>query len=443
MAGQSVQNVRHAVQTTDGRRVFLSISGSPLFDKSGKVDAAVCSLEDVTDRIKTEEMLRQNHQKTQRLFDSNVVGITLADPERVIEANDEFLRITGYKDEDLREGRMRSREMTPTEFHEVDDRCQDEMETRIDGRCLPYEKELIRKDGRRVPVVVGRARLTRKPLTFISFILDLTDQKKAEEKIFKLNEDLKRRTGELEAANKGLEAFTYSVSHDLRNPLIGIQKLSALLSERYSELLDTKGRRFLSIIQSEARDMLQLIADLLELSRFEHQEIKGTFIDMAKLARDVSEELRSTLPDRKLHVRIGPLPAAQGDTIMIRQVMRNLLCNAIKFTSSKKTAVIDVAGRTEGDQIVYSVKDNGVGFDMRYADRLFTIFQRLHGKDQFEGTGVGLAIVQQIIARHGGRVWAEGRIDEGATFYFTLPMGLPERKEDPRPMAGSQAPVSA
>jgi PAS domain S-box-containing protein len=252
-------------------------------------------------------------------------------------------------------------------------------------------------------------------------IEDISERKKAEEEIKKLNEDLKHRAIELEAAYKELETFSYSVSHDLRSPLLGMNGLSRILLERYSNHLDPKGQQFLSIIHSNTQKMLQLIDDLLTFSRSEHQQMQPSDIDMGELAKAVFEELKGIIPEQTLLLDIKALPPARGDPSMIHQVFVNLLSNAIKFTRPKGAGIIEIGCMVKENQNIYYVKDNGVGFDMQYASNLFGVFQRHHTVDEFEGTGIGLAIVQRIIQRHGGHVWAEGEIDKGATFYFTLP----------------------
>jgi light-regulated signal transduction histidine kinase (bacteriophytochrome) len=258
-------------------------------------------------------------------------------------------------------------------------------------------------------------------LGYQTLIRDITERRVAEQEIKKLNDDLRRRTLALEAANKELEAFSYSVSHDLRTPLIAAGGFSRLLLEKYGPSLDEKGQEFLNKIYSNCKQMLQLIDDLFAFSRLGHQEIKALGIDMGQMARAVFEELKLLDPGRSLLLKVQSLPSARGDPAMIRQVFTNLLSNAMKFTRPMENGVIEVGGTVQESQNIYYIKDNGIGFDMKQATRLFSVFERLHGTDEFEGTGIGLAIVQRIIHRHGGWVWAEGKVNGGATFYFTLP----------------------
>ncbi len=227
----------------------------------------------------------------------------------------------------------------------------------------------------------------------------------------------------LEAVNRELEAFSYSVSHDLRAPLRAISGFAQAVVEDYAPRLDDEGKRFLGLIQDNAHRMGQLIDDLLTFSRLGRQQIVRTQIDMEALTTSAFEELAAQAPGRKIRLVVRGVPPALGDKAMIRQVLMNLLSNAIKFTRLRQEAVIEFGYLPEQDQGAYYVKDNGVGFDMQYVAKLFGVFQRLHSVTEFEGTGVGLAIVFRIVTRHGGRVWAEGGVDKGATFYFTLPKG--------------------
>lgn len=236
-----------------------------------------------------------------------------------------------------------------------------------------------------------------------------------------LNEKLAREKMKLEDANKELDAFAYSVSHDLRTPLRAIDGFSRILMEDYEDELDNEGKRIINVIRDSTLKMGQLIDDILKLSRISRQEIRMSEIDMENLVKLVFDELK--VPNnRDIQLDLKYLPLAYGDRTLIQQVFSNLISNSIKFTQTQEKTLIEVGGSIGKDESIYYVKDNGVGFDMRYVNKLFGLFQRLHSQEEFEGTGVGLSIVQRIIKRHNGRVWGEGKVDGGATIYFTLPL---------------------
>lgn len=358
------------------------------------------------------------------IFENTGTATIIGDDDTTIHlANAEFQNLCGYGKDEL-EGKKKWTDFIVQEdlammlqYHRL---------RRVNPQAAPkhYELRFIGRSGdvRNMYITVDLIPGTQKSV--LSF-MDITELKRAEREVRKLNEELEKRvherTAQLEAANKELEAFSYSVSHDLRIPLITIQAFARLLAEKYSSRIDEKGRRFLSAIQKSTKQMDQLIKDLLALSRLTRQEFTASKINMAELARSVFDELKPISQDRRIEFTVGPLPYAMGDPSMVRQVWMNLISNAVKFTRKREKAVIEVGGEIKGADSIYWIRDNGVGFNMAEADKLFGVFQRLHSADEYEGTGVGLAIVQRIITRNEGRIWAEGRPDEGATFYFTLP----------------------
>jgi light-regulated signal transduction histidine kinase (bacteriophytochrome) len=257
---------------------------------------------------------------------------------------------------------------------------------------------------------------------------EVSERRRAEQEVNKLNADLERRvaeqTAQLRGANQQLEAFSYSIAHDLKAPLRAISGFSTMLVEDYGPKLDGEALQYVRTIGKSVNAMRQLIDDLLEFSRHGFKELVPSDIDMSGLVSSVLEELQRATPERQLEWRVQSLPPVRGDRAMIRQVWVNLLSNAVKFSGNSGSAWVEVGcAETGKQQNTYYVKDNGAGFDMKYVDKLFGIFQRLHSGEDFEGTGVGLSIVQRVVQRHGGRVWAEGKINEGATFHFTLPVG--------------------
>lgn len=255
--------------------------------------------------------------------------------------------------------------------------------------------------------------------------IEMDERAAAQQKLAELNEALDRtvaqRTESLASANKELEAFAYSVSHDLRAPLRAIDGFSRKLAATFDEALGAEGQRQIGIIRSNTQRMGQLIDDLLSFSRIGRREMVHADVDMLALLQEVAQESCANEGERKIDIRIDAILPARGDGAMLRQVWVNLLSNAVKFTRPRPQASIEIGSRRDGGELVYWVRDNGVGFDMQYADKLFGVFQRLHGMAEFEGTGVGLALSQRIILRHGGRIWADAQLDHGATFYFSLP----------------------
>jgi PAS domain S-box-containing protein len=294
-----------------------------------------------------------------------------------------------------------------------------------------WEGELVhtRRDGTQV-VVASRWSMEQdeqgRPLATLETNNDISERKRAEEEIRKLNAELEQRvierTDELKAANKELEAFAYSTSHDLRAPLRHVVGYSELLQKHAASLLDDKSRRYMMMIMESAKKMGVLIDDLLAFSRIGRAETQNTLVSLGQLVGEVRSEVERETEGRDIAWNVDALPSVFGDRAMLRVALVNLISNAVKFTGTRPQARIDIGcADAKQDEVVVFVKDNGVGFDMKYVNKLFGVFQRLHKAEAFEGTGIGLATVQRIMARHGGRVWAESKVDKGATFYFSVP----------------------
>ncbi len=260
------------------------------------------------------------------------------------------------------------------------------------------------------------------PTHILGISEDVTEQKELEKVISTLNQNMRIRNEDLEATNKGLESFTSAASHDLKSPLNTIGGYANLLEKKYAHALDEKGRHYLAVIVGRVKSMAQLIDDLLSFSRLSLSEVKKTPVDMREMAEQVVAEMLQMAPDNTQPlIRIEPLPPAQADAGLVRQVWVNLLSNAVKYSGSVTSPLIEVSGKIEGDEVVYSVRDNGAGFDMNQYDKLFEMFSRLHTEQEFAGTGVGLATVQRVVTRHGGKVWATSVVGKGAVFHFALP----------------------
>jgi light-regulated signal transduction histidine kinase (bacteriophytochrome) len=290
-----------------------------------------------------------------------------------------------------------------------------------------WEGELTRTkaDGQQV-TIASRWSLRRdhqgRPVAILETSNDITARKRWEEEIQSLNQELTQRSIALEASNKELEAFAYSISHDLRAPLRHTAGFAELLRKNAAASLNEKGQRYLTMILEAANRMGTLIDDLLAFSRISRAEAQKSLVDLGQIVKEVVADVRQDTKERNIIWRIDPLPACYGDRSMLRLALVNLISNAVKFTRTRPQAEIEIGwtDQDRGDAVLF-VRDNGVGFDMKYSSKLFGVFQRLHPQDAFEGTGIGLATVQRIVHRHGGRVWAESTVDGGATFYLSLP----------------------
>ena len=405
-----------------GGTVWAEVKVSFLRDRKGSPVGILGISRDITERRQAEELLRKGRETFFSILEQAPYGILLIDGKGHCRyANRAFTDITGYTLNDIPTGSAWFRKAYPDKAHRrnIIDTWKKDMlmgEMTRSFRILCKDRSAKEIEFKSTILDDGRT---------VTMLSDITERLRAADEIQRLNQELERRvierTADLEAANKELEAFSYSVSHDLMVPLLAIEGFARLLAKRDTDRLQGKSTGFAEIIIENARRMQQLISGLLAFSRLAHESIELTAIDMSEIAESVFREIRETSQGRTLQFNCKPLPASHGDGMMVRQVMANLLSNAVKFTKPRETAYIEIGGWPEEGHNVYYVKDNGVGFDMQYAGRLFKVFERLHTGEEFDGNGVGLSLVERIVTRHGGRVWAEGKIDEGATFYFTLP----------------------
>jgi PAS domain S-box-containing protein len=388
---------------------------SPFRDLKGETVGVVAMVADITESKLAEVALRESEQRYRDQFNLASDGICSATLEyEAIETNAAFARMHGYRPEEMRQLSLRELEL-PAFRQQVPGRIRRIL---AEG-SLTFESEHLHKDGHGLPVEVTASLVAAgiRP-TILCFYRDITERRAMREG---LEQRVRERTAQLEAANGELQAFSYSVSHDLRAPLRGIDGFSQILMEDYQDCLDEPGRGYLGRIRSGVQRMGQLIDDLLKLSQIHQQELNKQELDLSCLAAKVVAELVQAYPERRVACVIQPAILVQGDARLIRVLLDNLLGNAWKFTAKQPEPRIEVGVQAGagGEQVCF-VRDNGAGFDMAYRDKLFKAFQRLHSAAEFDGTGIGLAIVQRIIHRHGGRIWAEAEPAQGATFFFTL-----------------------
>jgi PAS domain S-box-containing protein len=420
--GESVQHFETMSVRKESKNIDLSATTSPIRDRSGAIVGASNIGRDIADRERAEQTVKESPATSQAALEEIAdqqfaldqhAMVAVADAQGTITyVNDKFCAISQYsKDELVGQNHriLNSRHHPPEFFQEI-------YRTIANGKVWRNEIKNRTKDGSIYWVdtaILPCMNEEGKPRKYMAVGVDITDRKRAEEA-------LQQRTVELEAAHQELETFTYSVSHDLRAPLRHISAFSKILAEEYSTQMPGEAQRYLQRVQDGIQRMGLLVDDLLNLARVGRQELRRQVTGLNSVVREVVRDLQPECEGRQVEWRVGSLPLVECDPDLMKQVFQHLLSNALKYTRPRSSALIEVGTQDSGGQTIVFVRDNGVGFSMKYADKLFGVFQRLHRAEDFEGTGVGLATVQRVIHKHGGRVWAEAELDNGAVFYFTI-----------------------
>ncbi|TLD41440.1 MAG: Sensory box histidine kinase [Candidatus Jettenia ecosi] len=404
--------IKKGIEMNHGDRIFsftiVPVKDTPYVNLYGV---------DITERKQMEEGLR----KLSNAVEQNPCSIIITNTGGKIEyVNSKFVQLTGYTFDEVvgKNPRILKSGKTPIEVYEQ------LWSVITSGNVWHGEFVNKKKNGELYWESASVSPIKKADGTIAHFVAikeDVTEQKRFENELRKQRDQLEYLTAQLTAANKELEAFCYSVSHDLRAPLRGIDGFSKALMEDYADTLDEQGKNYLHRIRTASQRMGQLINDLLNLSRITRSEMRRKEVDLSAMVKTLALELREKQPERRVEFIVADELIANGDPQLLRIAMENLLNNAWKFTKTCMHAKIEFGFTRRNGSLVYFIRDNGAGFDMAYIDKLFAAFQRLHSSSEFEGTGIGLATVQRIIQRHGGKIWAEGEVNKGATFYFTLP----------------------
>jgi PAS domain S-box-containing protein len=381
-------------------------------------------------RKQAEEALQSSEERYRTLVEISPDALFVQSDDKIVFINSAGAKLFGATDASQLVGKPIRDIIHPSSWKKVQQRLN---RMREESKPLPFsEQKMVRLDGTTVDVELAAAPLMFEGKTAAQVIAhDITDRKRVREEILRLNATLERRveerTTELETANKELEAFSYSVSHDLRAPLRHIEGFVEILLATQKESLKEDSARHLQVISESAKQMGFLIDDLLMFSRTARAELSKSRIRLEELMKSAMNDLQRDVQGRDIQWQIADLPELEADPSLLRQVMLNLLSNALKYTRTRKRARIEIGSVPNETEEIIFVRDNGVGFDPRYAHKLFGVFQRLHRTSEFEGTGIGLANVRRIIHRHGGRTWAEGAVNEGATFFFSVPKTRSEK----------------
>ncbi|HJZ40983.1 MAG TPA: PAS domain S-box protein, partial [Bacteroidales bacterium] len=409
----------------NGKEVPVADSGSPIRLENGSITGMVLVFRDQTEERRIQRALMESEERYRKLLEMAPAGIALYSENKISFINPAGAQLLGSDSSGKIIGRPLESILHPSGNGESVDRFHRMMAG--EKGLYPAEDIFIRLDGSTMDVEVMASPLTFKGEQATQFIfIDISQRKKAELEIKSLNAELEQgieeRTIQLMETNKELEAYTYSVSHDLRAPLRAIDGFARFLMEDYSNVLDDEGKKIVQVIRQNSKRMGQLIDDLLRFSRLSRVEMRFSTVQMKPLVDSVYLEITGEELRKRIHFTVEELMDAKGDEAMIRQVWTNLISNAVKYTAHREPATVTITSKSEDDRVVYCIRDNGAGFDMKYAGKLFGVFQRMHSTREFEGTGIGLAIVKQVIQRMGGKVWAEAEVDRGAAFYFSLPV---------------------
>lgn len=416
--GTKIQDLETRRITKHGKIIDILFSASKITESGNDQVSIAITERDITEQKIAAEQIKESETRFRNLFEYAPFPMWVYDLANLnfLEVNHTSTDLYGYTKEEFLS--MKITDIRPEEeinklMEDIRQRTQEIQSSGVwkhrlrSGRIIDVEitSHLLEYKGRKSVLVISK---------------DITEQKKAELQIRQLNAELQMNVMQLEATNKELESFSYSVSHDLRAPLRALSGYSKMIEEDYATVLDVEAKRMLGNIQYNARRMGTLIDDLLAFSRLGRKEVQKSKIDTAALVKNVLKEINISSA-YSAETKINSLPPADADYALLRQVWINLLSNAMKYSSKKEKPEVQIGSTQTENEILFFVKDNGAGFDMKYVDKLFGIFQRLHNPAEFEGTGIGLAIVQRIVTKHGGRVWAEAETNKGATFYFTLP----------------------